>query len=183
MIDIPSGSESAPRCDIVVVNYNAGDFLLRCVESVLRSDVPVSLTVVDNASSDDSIEKIRGLAAGEHRYQIFQNSENLGFSRAVNQGARRGTSPYVFLLNPDCEIHPHSIRKLLAETKMCKDFGILGALVFNEDGTEQRGCRRLEPTYTRSVVTPLRLGNYFHSVILQHEPLPDGIQSIDEVSG
>ncbi len=172
-----------PRCDVVVVNYNAGGFLARCVESALRSDVPISLILVDNASTDDSLETVRDLEAGPHQFQIIENSENLGFSVAVNIGARQGTSPFILLLNPDCEIHPHTIGNLLSEAQESEDMGIMGALVFNEDGTEQRGCRRLEPTFTRSMVTALRLGKYFQSVNLQYDDLPAEPQSIDAVSG
>lgn len=171
------------RCDVVVVNYNAGEFLARCVESALRSDVPISLILVDNASSDNSLDRVRNLEVGPHQFQIIENTENLGFSVAVNIGARQGTSPFILLLNPDCEIHPHTIGNLLAEAQSCEDMGILGALVFNEDGTEQRGCRRLEPTFTRSMVTALRLGKYFQSVNLQYDDLPVQPQSIDAVSG
>jgi GT2 family glycosyltransferase len=172
-----------PRCDVVVVNYNAGGFLARCVESALHSDVPISLILVDNASTDDSLETVRDLEAGPHQFQIIENSENLGFSVAVNIGARQGTSPFILLLNPDCEIHPHTIGNLLSEAQEVEDMGIMGALVFNEDGTEQRGCRRLEPTFTRSMVTALRLGKYFQSVNLQYDDLPAEPQSIDAVSG
>ncbi len=172
-----------PRCDVVVVNYNAGDFLARCVESVLRTEVPVSLLIIDNASADDSLERVRGLDSGQHQLHIIENSQNLGFSKAVNLGAKQGSSPFVLLLNPDCEIYPHTIGNLLAEAGRCEDFGILGALVFNEDGTEQRGCRRLEPTFTRSMVTALRLGKYFQSVNLQYDDLPEQPQSLDAVSG
>lgn len=183
MTELSARKHAVPRCDVVVVNYNAGDFLTRCIESVLSSSLPVSLIVVDNASGDNSIEYIRKLEAGPHQFEIIENPENLGFSKAVNLGAKQGCSPYVLLLNPDCEIYPHTIANLISEAETCDDFGILGALVFNEDGTEQRGCRRLEPTFVRSVVTALRLGKYFQSVNLQHENLPEGVQSLDAVSG
>lgn len=175
--------QTQPICDVVTVNFNAGAFLHRCVKSVYRSDVPVSLSIIDNASVDDSIEQIKRLNPAQHQLNILNNSENVGFSKAVNQGARSGKAPFILLLNPDCEIHPHTIRNLLAEVKNCADMGVLGALVFNEDGTEQRGCRRLEPTFTRSMVTALRLGKYFQSVNLQYDELPESPISIDAVSG
>jgi len=176
-------SNAIAQCDVVVVNYNGGEFLRRCVESVFSSDVPIRLMVVDNASSDDSLASIETPETGIHQLDIMRNDQNLGFAKAVNIGAKQGGADYVLLLNPDCEIHPHTVRKLLAEATQYSDLGVLGALVFNEDGTEQRGCRRLEPTFVRSMVTALRLGKYFQSVNLQHEPLPEAPQSIDAVSG
>lgn len=170
-------------CDVVVVNYNGGNFLQRCAESVFSSDIAVSLIIADNASIDDSLSKVEALKPGVHRCEIIKNTDNLGFSKAVNLGAKAGDAAYVLLLNPDCEIHPHTIRNLLAEAEQYDDLGIMGALVFNEDGTEQRGCRRLEPTFSRSMVTALRLGKYFKSVNLQHQPLPAEAISLDAVSG
>lgn len=182
-MDNKTNSRNTTSCDVVVVNYNGGDFLQRCAESVYRSDIAVSLVVVDNASVDDSLSMIEALKPGKHHCEIIRNTENLGFAKAVNLGARAGNADYVLLLNPDCEIHPHTIRNLLAEAEQYDDLGIMGALVFNEDGTEQRGCRRLEPTFTRSMVTALRLGKYFKSVNLQYDPLPDAAISLDAVSG
>lgn len=170
-------------CDVVVVNYNAGAYLERCVESLYRSDIPLSICVVDNASVDTSLHQIKRLNPGQHQLKILENPQNLGFSKAVNLGAKQGNAPFVLLLNPDCEIHSHTIRKLLQETAQCEDWGVMGALVFNEDGTEQRGCRRLEPTFTRSMVTALRLGKYFQSVNLHYDALPDAPIVIDAVSG
>ncbi len=170
-------------CDVVVVNYNGGDFLKRCAESVFSSNTPLALIIVDNASVDDSLASLSSLSRGGHHCEIIENSENLGFSKAVNLGANAGSSPYVLLLNPDCEIHPHTVSNLIHEAEKYDDLGIMGALVFNEDGTEQRGCRRLEPTFTRSMVTALRLGRYFKSVNLQNEPLPAEAMSLDAVSG
>lgn len=183
MTELSATAAGVPLCDVVVVNYNAGKFLARCIESVLASTLPLHLVVVDNASSDNSLDLVRDLSPGRHRFEIVENGANLGFSRAVNIGAARGTAARLLLLNPDCEIFPHTVANLIAEAEGCERFGILGALVFNEDGTEQRGCRRLEPTFMRSVVTALRLGRYFQSVNLQHEPLPDRVQSLDAVSG
>ncbi len=181
----PNKHDTPPQiaCDVVVVNFNAGAYLKRCVESIYQSDEPVSLCIVDNASVDNSIEQAKRINPANHRLKIVQNMENLGFAQAVNQGAEQGSAPFVLLLNPDCEIHPHTIRHLLKEMAQCENAGVLGALVFNEDGTEQRGCRRLEPTFVRSVVTALRLGKYFQSVNLQHDELPSGPVIIDAVSG
>lgn len=178
-----STSINPPVCDIITINYNAGAYLTRCVKSVYASDVNVNLIIVDNDSDDDSIAQINTIDAGGHALEIVLNSDNKGFATAVNIGAANATSDYIMLLNPDCEIHPHTVRKLIDEASQIDDLGVMGALVFNEDGTEQRGCRRLEPTFVRSMVTALRLGKYFQSVNLQFEDLPGAPISLDAVSG
>ncbi len=169
--------------DVVVVNFNGGDYLTRCVQSVLASEHPVNLIVVDNCSSDGSAQQIEAESIGIHTLRVVHNEVNVGFSRAVNQAAKLSNGEYILLLNPDCELYPHTVHDLANELSGHDEAGALGALVFNEDGSEQRGCRRLEPTFTRSVVTALRLDKHFTSVNLQHSKLPSTTQAIDAVSG
>ncbi len=69
---------------VIIINYNAGEALLRSVASVLATREPLRLLVVDNASSDGSCEKLRSLHAGTQRLEILENAQNLGFARAVN---------------------------------------------------------------------------------------------------
>ncbi|MFT5275200.1 MAG: GT2 family glycosyltransferase [Saprospiraceae bacterium] len=169
--------------DVLVVNYNGGAYLQRCVESVLQSNAPVHLIVIDNCSADESMDKLQECDVGIHKLSCVVNTNNVGFSKAVNQAANIGHSEFVFLLNPDCELYPHTVSNLVAEMQGQPKAGVMGALVFNEDGSEQRGCRRLEPTFSRSVVTAFRLDKYFTSVNLQHSALPNDVEVIDAVSG
>lgn len=155
----------------------------RCVESVLQSNAPVHLIVIDNCSADESMDKLQECDVGIHKLSCVVNTNNVGFSKAVNQAANIGHSEFVFLLNPDCELYPHTVSNLVAEMQGQPKAGVMGALVFNEDGSEQRGCRRLEPTFSRSVVTAFRLDKYFTSVNLQHSALPNDVEVIDAVSG
>jgi len=87
------------------------------------------------------------------------------------------------LLNPDCFIFPHTIRKLRKALQAHEDAAVVGALVFNEDGSEQRGCRRNEPTLKRSAITALGLGRRFQGVDLTGNRLPSSITEVDAVSG
>lgn len=86
--------------DVVIVNWNAGDHLGKCVESVLSMqwmpDADINVVVVDNASSDHSLDSMP--ASG---LEVIRNTVNTGFAAACNQGARRGNSEFVLFLNPD----------------------------------------------------------------------------------
>jgi len=88
---------------VVVVDYNAGEYLERCVASVLSSAGGVSLevVVVDNASRDGSA---RAAAAAHPEIRLIENRDNRGLSAAWNQGIRATGAPYILLLNPDAEI-------------------------------------------------------------------------------
>src|SRR5215470_11373406 len=94
---------SRPDLSVVVVNYNAGEYLARSVASVFAasSGSEVEVLVVDNASRDGSAI---AAARREPRMRLIENPENRGLSAAWNQGARETSGPWIFFLNPDAEI-------------------------------------------------------------------------------
>ena len=97
---------------VIVVNFNAGDEIQRCIASVLATREPLQLVVADNASTDGSSEKLRSLYAANPRFTLLENGQNLGFARAVNACARTATEPYLLILNPDCELCPGALASL-----------------------------------------------------------------------
>lgn len=58
------------RLGVVLVNWNGGDITIECLESLLRSDIPLRVVVVDNDSADDSVARIRAWASGETPYAV-----------------------------------------------------------------------------------------------------------------
>jgi len=103
---------------VLLVNWNCGEFLVRCVETVLRNEPshPCHVFVVDNASTDRSLELLLAYVAqspaARASVEVLCHPENLGFARAVNQGLRATCSPFVFVLNPDTEVRPGAIDAL-----------------------------------------------------------------------
>jgi len=88
----------AGRVAVMILNWNAGEHLRRCVESV-RATVPaeVRVVVIDNASRDGSLATIEGIAGVE----VVRNGENLGFAGAYNRQILDAREEFVVLLNPD----------------------------------------------------------------------------------
>lgn len=168
---------------IVVVNYNSGRYLERCIRSLLRSTVDLEICVIDNHSSDESLQLIESIPTCKHTLQIVRNTNNLGFSSAVNIGANATSSEYLMVLNPDCYVHSHTVEALVEALCIQQDAGMVGALVFNEDGSEQAGCRRNEPTLRRSAVKAMGLSRWLEGVDLRHMPLPKTNTKVDAVSG
>ncbi len=128
---------------IIIVNWNGGEFVRRCIESIVASSPQVSydIIVVDNASTDDSVRWLRSDEAkmclqGTQLY-VLENSENLGFSRANNQGIAYSEAPFVFLLNPDTEVMPGAIDALVATLKSDGRIGACGPRLINRDGSLQ----------------------------------------------
>ncbi len=99
------------KLSIIIPNFNGKQFIKTCLDSIRKQDYPFyELIIVDNASSDGSIEYIN-----EHypEFTLIQNKENLGFAAAVNHGIKISSSEYVFLLNNDVEIEPDCISNLM----------------------------------------------------------------------
>jgi N-acetylglucosaminyl-diphospho-decaprenol L-rhamnosyltransferase len=93
--------------DAVVVSYRSRDTLRACVEPLCGLD-GVSVTVVDNASPDDSIATVEDLSL-----EIIRSPRNGGFAYGCNLGARVGSAPYVLLLNPDARIDRAALETLV----------------------------------------------------------------------
>jgi len=127
---------------VVVVDYNAGEYLERCVASVLSSAGGVSLevVVVDNASRDGSA---RAAAAAHPEIRLIENRDNRGLSAAWNQGIRATGAPYILLLNPDAEIWAGTLGGLVKLAEDRPHAGAIGPLVRNPDGTPYATGRKI----------------------------------------
>src|SRR5687768_14969241 len=94
-----------PAVGIVIVNWNAGDQLRACLQSIAAASwVSATLSrvaVVDNASTDSSLE---GAAVFDLPLEIIRNPENRGFAAACNQGAGHAAVDYLLFLNPDARL-------------------------------------------------------------------------------
>ena len=88
--------------DIIIVNYNSTDYLIKCLESIYDSigNISVNIFVQDNNSKDD-VDRITPFFPD---VIITNNKNNIGFAAAVNQALKKSFSPYVVLLNPDTYI-------------------------------------------------------------------------------
>lgn len=91
------------KVSIVIPNYNGMAFMEACLRAVLQDAPGAEILVVDNASRDGSLEYTR---AHFPQARILAMEENYGFARAVNEGIKAATRPYVILLNNDTEVVP-----------------------------------------------------------------------------
>jgi len=126
---------------IVIVNYNAGAWLARCIAAALQySDANVY--VVDNHSVDLSVSLAQQRFVDEPRLHWYLNSVNKGFAAANNQVLNailqnELSADYVVLLNPDCEINQNTIPTILAQFTKQPKLGLASCLIYNEDGSIQ----------------------------------------------
>lgn len=118
----------AMKVMVVVVTYNFEPWMERCLGSLRRSEHPADVVVVDNNSSDRTVELLR---ANYPEVELLTNKCNLGFGRANNQGLSlalaRGYDA-VFLLNQDAWIEPATIGTLCRLSEEHPEYGILSPL-------------------------------------------------------
>lgn len=96
--------------DIVIPNYNYGRFLPDCVASVLNNDLPdVRVTIIDNASTDDSAAICRRLAAADARIRLVQHESNLGSHASFNRGIDLASADYFMVLCADDLLLPGAL--------------------------------------------------------------------------
>lgn len=164
--------------------------LSECIDSVKVTTDSAEIIVVDNASSDDSIARVRKIQGGAHPIRIFRNDRNLGFARACNIGASAAKGKFVLYLNPDCVVQPGAVDELIKNLIAQPDAGMVGGLLLNSDGTEQAGGRRAVPTPSRALIRMFGLQRFLQSVSsgdasydLNEQPLPQHPVEVDAISG
>lgn len=149
----------AHSAHIVIVNYNSGDWLRRAVSSALDCSQAM-VTVVDNASSDDSLFHAQQSCDSE-RVSWVANDLNLGFAAANNQVLKDIDTEYSVLMNPDCELHADTLSLIFKAFNDHPEFGIASCRILNEDHTLQPTCRRRFPTPWSAMVRMLQLHRLF----------------------
>lgn len=182
-------AKPSPICSIVIVSYNVADLLLACIESICASAasaspaLPVEIIVVDSASADDTVARVR------ERYPeitLIACTENIGFTRGNNLGIRAAHGEFIFLLNPDTVLLGSALPELVAYLQDNPDVGIVGPHTFNADMTTQSTRRRF-PTRLTAFFESTWLQGYAPRTVLDHfyvnDVSADHTQDVDWMQG
>ncbi len=129
---------------IIIVNYNVKEFVKNLLHSLHKAleNYSSEIIVVDNASSDGSVENI------EEKFpyvKVIANKNNVGFGKANNQGLNIAKGKYIVLLNPDTIVREDTFSKLIEFINSKPEAGMVTCKVLNPDGTLQLACRRSFP--------------------------------------
>jgi len=154
--------------DVAIANFNTREHLHACLASVLPEN-PRKTVVVDNASSDLSVEMVR---TEYPQIALQANKTNLGFGAAANQAIASCSADYVLFLNSDTLLLPGALHGLSAYLNRYPRAAIVGPRLVNGDGTLQPSCYPF-PTLlnTLSINTSLaRLMRWFPLLRNQHLP-------------
>ncbi len=146
---------------IIIVNYNVRQFVLQTIHSIYQSKLEglkIEVIVVDNNSSDGSVEAIRNSFSD---IKVIANKDNPGFSKANNQGIKISEGEFVLLLNPDTVIEESTIALSVAKMKAESDIGALGVKMIDGTGVFLPESKRSFPTPWNSLTKLLGLSSLF----------------------
>jgi len=135
-----------PLVSIVIVGYHSKDALGPCLDSIERhAGAPCEVIVVDNSSDDGTVE---WLASAHPAVRVVANAENAGFTRAVNQGLALARGDALFVLNPDCELLPDALPRLLDTLRTGRGVGAVAPALVDTHGRVARSCGRFPDLWT-----------------------------------
>ena len=174
--------------DIILVNWNSGHQLHDALASIeqYHGGFVNSVVVVDNNSSDKSIEKIDGfLAEYPCRLVVISNQTNKGFGAGCNQGAFLCRSDYLLFLNPDATLFKDTLEKSIGFMNASENthFGVCGVQLIDRSGEVSRTCSRF-PSLLGFASHALGLSRFWPSLgHLMAEWDHSASRSVDQVIG
>ena len=125
--------EMFPLVSIVIVTWNNLGFTAQCLDSLRANTVwpRWEVVIVDNGSTDETPEYLRGIAALDSRITVIFNSENRGFAAANNQGLERSAGEFLVLLNNDTVLPRGWLSRLLQNLESDPEIGLIGPVTNN----------------------------------------------------
>ena len=177
---------------VVLVNYKVPQLTIEAVRSVLASsrrlDGEVEVIVLDNASDDDSMARLRTAFGAEPRVKLLESATNGGFARGNNQAIAEARGEYLLLLNPDTLVGESTLSCCLTFLQTHPDAGAVGPRLINQSGVMHPECKRGVPTLWHSFCRFTHLYRMApHSAWLngyyQGHLSPDEVQQVPVLTG
>lgn len=174
------------RWAAVVVNYEAGDALTRCVQSLLAdtsAGTPPQIVVVDNGSSGASVAAIEEAPPA---VTVLRPGRNLGYAGAANLGIGATAPSVVAVCNFDLEIEPGTAAAMLSRLDAEPELAAVGPMIRNLDGTiypSARSVPRLRDAVGHGLLGPVWQTNPFTRRYRQLDADPRRPRDVDWVSG
>lgn len=119
---------------IIIVSFNTKDLLKKCLQSLSNLKRKAEILVVDNGSTDGSVQMIEKEFPN---VQLTKNAQNMGFAKANNLGTRKAKGKYVVLLNSDTVVKENALGEMASFADQKTDLGVVGARLLNPDNSIQ----------------------------------------------
>ncbi len=174
---------SQKQLAVIIVGWNVKDVLLKNLERLMQSQgVDFETIIVDNHSKDGTVEAVQSAFP---QVKLISNPENLGFSKACNQGIEASNSRHILLLNPDMLVETDALAKTVAYLDAHPDVAVVsGKLLGNHDKLIHH-FRRF-PAISDQLVVMLKLGKIFPRLLDKYHAKdldPNKEQQVDTVRG
>ena len=128
---------SAPLLSMVMLTWNQLDYTRSCLASIQRTvSLPFELIVVDNGSTDGTVDWLRQQAELDSRIRLVENRENRGFSAGNNQGVQLTRGRYILLINNDLVFYSQWLEGMLELFERYPDAGIVGPMTDHASGLQ-----------------------------------------------
>jgi GT2 family glycosyltransferase len=127
--------------EVVTLNWNGAAFLQECVDSILASDYPnFQVIVVDNGSSDDSLELLDRLYGSNPSVTVIKNGKNLGYSQGMNVGLKHGfdvmQAGYCLVMNNDTRLDARAIYALVEVAEQDEKIAFVTGKVYYDEAPD-----------------------------------------------
>lgn len=154
-----SNIESTIEVSIIIPNWNGGEVLATCLDSILQHTrgVDFELIIIDNGSSDGSRTTVETTTAKDHRVKVIYNETNLFFAKACNQGYEISRGRFLLIANNDILLSDDAVTALVRYAEEHLDVGVVTPLFTDLEGQPQEFVRRL-PTALYILAHYHRLG-------------------------
>ena len=130
---------------VSIVNYNAGKYLIKCLDSLRKvsNELQFDVFIVDDSSNDNSLNEAKKIFP---HISYIENKINLGFGKAHNIVLKKATTPYLLTLNPDCEVPSGTLKYIFDFMEKNPDVGAASCKVEKTDGSLDKASHRGFPT-------------------------------------
>ena len=181
------------KASVIIPNLNGAGWLRDSIESIwAQTEQDFELIVIDNGSTDESLEIARSYC-GNPRYHLIENSENTGFSHAVNQGIAMAKGEYMALFNNDAFAEPNWLEELLKTAESDPKIFAVSSLMlryYEPELADDAGdyvtilgfaCKRGDGLKASRYQTPCRIFSACGGAALYRKSILDKIGVFDEL--
>lgn len=136
------------KLSIIILSFNTQELTIDCLSSLksLENEIPFEVIVVDNNSSDESVEKIKKFKFAKSKLKLIESSKNVGFGRGNNLAKDVVKGEFVLLLNSDTVVKGGTLGSTVKYLKENSEVGVVTCKMILPDGSLDKDARRSFPT-------------------------------------